>query len=310
MWNFKETKHKNSLLDYLHLSNGEMTAKIYPKLGGSLQQLTFKGVEIIDGIYPDETGLEDYRNTFKSSVLFPFPNRVKDGIYTYGEQSCELVINDLNFNNAIHGLVHDQHFSYELIENNSNKITIKLTYGADGSNPGFPFAYRLDLIYTFDRSGVITLKFDVVNSGYQTFPFGIGWHPYFMSSNLNVSWIGAKFKDHFICPERMIPEEKEEAQLADRFIIEEQTFDDGFSLLEPTCSLETHDYTLELRFDTESEPYLQIYTPERRKSIAIEPMTCITDALNNGIGLEALDPGEVYQWSIEMKVHVNRVFGL
>jgi len=315
MWNFKETKHQNSLLDYLQVSNGEMTAKIYPKLGGSLQQLTFKGVEIIDGIYPDETGLEDYRNTFKSSNLFPFPNRVKDGIYTYGEHTYELVINDLHFNNSIHGLVHDQHFSFELIENDSDKIILKLTYRADGSNPGFPFAYTLDLIYTFDRSGVITLKYDVVNSGYQTFPFGIGWHPYFMSSNLNESWIGAKFKDHFICPERMIPEEKEEAQLKNRFIIEEKSFDDGFTLDEPTCSLETPDYKLSLQFDTGSEPYLQIYTPEHRKSIALEPMTCITDALNNGIGLEALDPGQDYQWSIQMKVqvsrkvHVNRVFG-
>jgi aldose 1-epimerase len=87
-----------------------------------LQQLSFNGVDIIDGISPDESGLEEYRNTFKSSILFPFPNRVKDGKYDYGEHTYELSINDLHFNNAIHGLVHDQKFSYEIVENDSDKI--------------------------------------------------------------------------------------------------------------------------------------------------------------------------------------------
>ncbi len=306
MWNFKETKDKNRLLDHLHLSNGELTAKIYPNLGGSLQHLTFKGVDIIDGINPDETGLEDYRNTFKSSILFPFPNRVKDGKYTFGEHTYELSINDLNFNNAIHGLVHDRQFSYEIVENDSDKIILKLTYVADGSNTGFPFAYDLSLVYTFDRSGAMELKFELANSGYQTFPFGMGWHPYFKSTDLSETRISAKLKDHFICPERMIPEEKEEAQLEEQFLLGEQAFDDGFSLFEPSCDLDTPDSSIKMHFETGSEAYLQIYTPEHRQSVAIEPMTCVTDALNNGIGLEALDPGETYHWSVKMKVSTSK----
>ena len=306
MWNLKETKDKNTRLDHLHLSNGELSAKIYPNLGGSLQQLTYKGVDIIDGINSDESGLEEYRNTFRSSILFPFPNRVKDGKYAYGENTYELLINDLHFNNAIHGLVHDRHFSYEIVENDSDKIILELTYVADGSNKGFPFAYDLSLVYAFDRSGAFELKFKLVNSGYQTFPFGMGWHPYFKSSDLSQTRISAKFKDHFICPERMIPEEKEEAQLEEQFVVGEQAFDDGFSLFEPKCGLETPDYKVELEFETGSETYLQIYTPEHRQSIAIEPMTCVTDALNNGIGLEALDPGETYHWSVKMKVSTSK----
>ena len=79
----------------------------------------------------------------------------------------------------------------------------------------------------------------------------------------------------------MIPEEKEEAQLEEQFVIAEKGFDDGFSLMEPNCSLDTTDYSLKMAFDTGSEPYLQIYTPDHRQSIALEPMTCVTDALNN-----------------------------
>jgi aldose 1-epimerase len=37
-------------------------------------------------------------------------------------------------------------------------------------------------------------------------------------------------------------------------------------------------------------PYFQIFTPPHRESIAIEPMTCNIDALNNGEGLRVLGP--------------------
>ena len=39
--------------------------------------------------------------------------------------------------------------------------------------------------------------------------------------------------------------------------------------------------------------------------MAIEPMTCVTDAFNNGIGLEVLDPGDRYLWNIEMKIRTK-----
>ena len=40
--------------------------------------------------------------------------------------------------------------------------------------------------------------------------------------------------------------------------------------------------------------YLQVFIPPGRKSIAIEPMTCNTDAFNNGDGLLKIEPGKVF----------------
>jgi aldose 1-epimerase len=45
-------------------------------------------------------------------------------------------------------------------------------------------------------------------------------------------------------------------------------------------------------FPDKSYPYLQIYTPEDRKSIAIENLSSAPDAFNNGMGLLVLEPGE------------------
>ena len=38
--------------------------------------------------------------------------------------------------------------------------------------------------------------------------------------------------------------------------------------------------------------FLQVFIPESRDSIAIEPMTCTADAFNNNIGLVVLAPNQ------------------
>ena len=305
MWKIREIKHSNKLLDHIHLTSDRMSCKVFPNLGGSLQELTIDNIDIIDGITIDQKGLEDYQNSFKSSILFPFPNRIKDGEYSYGEQTYRLDRNDSFYDNAIHGLVYDRFFTFHKELSNTREAKLELNYSSDGTFPGFPFSFDLRLIYNFSNTGETSLTLEVENKGYQSFPFGMGWHPYFRSDNLAQSSLSLQAKDHFICRERMIPEEKEEAQVDEEFLLGELNFDDGYSLVEPTCSLETPTYKMSLDFDTGAEPYLQIYTPEHRKSIAIEPMTCITDAFNNGVGLEALDPGQRREWKINMTLVVK-----
>lgn len=46
-----------------------------------------------------------------------------------------------------------------------------------------------------------------------------------------------------------------------------------------------------------SYPYLQIYTPPHRKSIAIENLSSAPDAFNNGIGLIVVNSGEKKEFS-------------
>jgi len=59
---------------------------------------------------------------------------------------------------------------------------------------------------------------------------------------------------------------------------------------------------LEFHFSTD-ENYLQIYTPNDRKSIAIEPQTAPANSFNSKIGLQVLKPEETYNlnWKINFK---------
>jgi aldose 1-epimerase len=67
-----------------------------------------------------------------------------------------------------------------------------------------------------------------------------------------------------------------------------ETFDTCFvDLVDQSVRFEN----IEMYMDN-SMKYLQIYTPEDRNSIAIEPMTCAPDAFNNGLGLITLSSNE------------------
>ena len=62
----------------------------------------------------------------------------------------------------------------------------------------------------------------------------------------------------------------------------------------------TDKYNLSLGFKYPEGTYLQIYTPEHRQSIAIEPMTCIANSFNNKIGFTELTPGKTDTWRIDL----------
>ncbi len=59
---------------------------------------------------------------------------------------------------------------------------------------------------------------------------------------------------------------------------------------------------LALCYDTKDFPYLQVYTPPHRKTIAIEPMTCAPDAFNNHKGIKTLPPQEKFSCTFTIQV--------
>ena len=62
---------------------------------------------------------------------------------------------------------------------------------------------------------------------------------------------------------------------------------------EAACVLENQQSKLRFKiFPSNAYPYLQVYTPPHRNSIAIENLSSAPDAFNNKIGLIILQPNE------------------
>lgn len=305
MMQIEQITNTDHLLNHIHIQNKHLSARIYPNLGGSIQELLVDKVQIIDGINDDQSGLDDYANTYKSSILFPFPNRIEDGTYEFMGVKLELPINEPAVNNAIHGLVYNKEFTVTLTESDEKKARVVLTYKSNGSTPGFPFPFELKLTYEIEAKGSLILTFDLVNLGSIPFPYGMGWHPYFMAEQLEVNELSFRSKDYYACDKRSLPVKTLSSTLPSSFKMEDKTFDDAYSLHKSEVEFKSEIYTLKLDFDYTEENYLQIYTPPHRKSMAIEPMTCVANSFNNKIGFKELLPGESDSWTIYMSVAIK-----
>ena len=295
----------NKLLEHIHISNNNLTAKIYPNLGGSLQELIVNRVNIIDGISNDNAGLHDYANSYKSSILFPFPNRIEDGTYEYMGLTHQLSVNEVSVNNSIHGLVYNKEFKVTSMKSDENMATVALTYHSNGLALGFPFAYELKLTYKISANGSLKLRFDIANIGNLPFPYGMGWHPYFKTEQFSTSTLSFPSKDFYACNERSLPIKTLASPLPATFKMKDKKFDDAYSLHKSECSFESNSYKLHFDFDYPEGSYLQVYTPPHGKSIAIEPMTCVANSFNNGIGLKELHTGKSDCWEIHMKLEMK-----
>lgn len=301
MFRLNKIQHPNNLLDYYHLQNDEVSCKIYPNLGASLQQFGIQDTEIIQGIQPTEDHLLQFRRYYPSSFLFPFPGRIEGGNFEYEGNHYQLPTNEGGRDNAIHGFIAEAPF--ELTENSlgDEEALLNFQYVYDGTYPGFPFPSKLNIIYKVSTS-IFEVRFTVTNTGNSSFPFGLGWHPYFKSENIETSNLQFKASEQLIGDENQIPTGTEPNQF--RETIGDQVLDDGFILEEPTVILNATTYDMRMNTFINDHSYLQLYTPPSRTSIAIEPMTCEPNVLNSGNGLLKITPKETFEWKIQLQLRI------
>ena len=306
MFKIKIIENENKLLNEVSIQNSStnLESSIFPNLGASLQKLSIKGIEIIDGITNNEEGLTTYKSKFNSSFLFPFPNRINNGKYTFNKTEYQLMCNETALNNALHGHIYNKPFGISKTEATKDKAVISLTYSNQETSIGFPFAYKLDFTYTFTKNS-ITIDFNVVNTCKEEFPFGLGWHPYFKSDNLATSVLNFEGNKKYDLDVKMIPKNKINLPFKTPLTINDTFLDDCFLINKPQVTFNTTNYNVQLDFISNTpESFLQCYTPHTRDSIAIEPMTCAPNSFNNLHGLKTLNPEEHYNWQITMHFEI------
>ena len=287
---------KNSLLDHFHFTDRFFSCKIFPNLGGSIQKLIIDDITIIKGITVDDSGVLDYLNRYQSAVLFPFPNRLEDGRYAFEDKPYTFPLNNPETKNAIHGFMNDKTFEVIRVTNNS----LSLQFNSDGDK-AFPFHYSLTINFILSKDH-IQIQFGVENKGDTAFPFGLGWHPYFQLPNFGSNTLEFSADKTYTTTERGIPSGFEEYNTS-VIDIDNASLDTAYHLIGPEIRLETARY--ELQMQTPEDCYLQIYTPPDKESIAIEPMTCIANAFNNGIGLKILQPNKEYNWGLDLRINTK-----
>lgn len=303
MFKITTTHKEDSLLNEVIITNEtlKLNCSIYPNLGASIQKLNADGIEIIDGITNDDKGLQLYKNKFNSSFLFPSPNRIADGKYNFKGVEYQLECNEANLNNSLHGHIYNKSFEIAKTKVSANLAIVCFSYKNNGDIVGFPFKYKLDITYTFSKNN-LSLDFKVANLDEQEFPFGLGWHPYFKVKNLSLSTLNFDGNTKYCLNKQMIPQQEIKLPFKTPLTIGETFLDDCILINKPETSFECDQYKIDIEFTSETKKsFLQVYTPDTRDCIAIEPMTCAPNSFNNKNGLLTLKPSEQFDWKINLK---------
>jgi len=275
-------------------------------LGGVITQLSLKkngtAYPIIEG--PGESEIVAGNPMYKSVKLIPFPNRVENGRYTFDGKSFQLPIN--GGEHAMHGLIYDKTLDVIDTQAGQDQASITLEYKYRANLSGYPFKYDARINYTLLKDRGFICETSITNVDTVHFPIGDGWHPYFKTKG-KVDKLQIKIPSKYrvevadlIPTGKLIPE-----KYPDAIMIGNTEYDTGFVLVEKEGrnATELYDRELDINIVIWQETgkwkynYLQIYIPPDRKSIAIEPMSCATNAFNNKIGLVVLEPEQTFKAS-------------
>jgi aldose 1-epimerase len=280
---------------------------VIPAYGALIHQIGLKlHTDIIQVLDHETTAGKIKENRwFKSCKLSPFPNRVDGGKYHFEGQPYQFPCNSPEKIHAIHGFIFDRPF--EILGFHESSGILELKYAYPGDFPGYPFRFDMYLTYQL-QDHVFSCKTQVINTGEQPLPYGDGWHPYFRIGEKADDWVLELPKcSQILTNDVMIPtgEVISPNKLPKRYELQHKEFDTGFGITNPDQNSEASialtnpvdEITLEIRQQTGGGKYnfFQVFIPPSRKSVAIEPMTCMADAFNNLSGLIVLEPGQCFE---------------
>ncbi|MHA6786022.1 aldose 1-epimerase family protein [Pseudonocardia saturnea] len=237
------------------------------------------------------------------AVLVPWPNRTAGGRWTWDGTPQQLALSEPAAGNAIHGLL--RHTLYRVGERAPDSVTL---HAVVAPQPGWPVPLETSVSYAVDAGG-LTVTHTVRNVGTAAVPFGVGAHPYPRAGRADTDDCTLHLAATTALPlDGGLPAGPAEPLTDPVFALRGTELDHAFGGCVPVDGLVRHrlsgpDGAVELWADPDFG-WVQVFTPDdhpgRGRAIAVEPMTCPPDALNSGVGLLVVAPGETWtgRWGI------------
>ncbi|CAN5150087.1 aldose 1-epimerase [soil metagenome] len=269
-------------------------------------------INIIDGYHSPADAKQNVVRGFKSAKLSPFVCRMKNGEYIFNGAKHKIdkfYLGDA----AIHGLLFNESFIAKEKKATETEAAVTLSYTYYKVNEGFPFAYNATVTYTLAANNKLTLTTIVSNIGNSDMPLSDGWHPYFtLGVSIDELLVQFRSKRMLVFDDGLMPtgEYVDYNSFNEMKKFGNTVLDNCFELGGTNVAIcniknETNGLLLSIT-PSKAYPYLQVYTPPHRKSIALENLSSAPDAFNNKIGLIILEPGEQKVFSTVYGVSVAK----
>jgi aldose 1-epimerase len=288
-------------------------AIIIPSAGGILNAFETnhqgKSINIIDGFIDAEDWKKNLNNGHKSSKLSPFVCRLFNSTYNWEGKNYTTESFKLN-GHAIHGLLHAVSHEVMIAEASAFMAECKLFYRYKGTDPGYPFAFDMNIRYRLEAGSRLTIITTVHNRSGRNIPMADGWHPYFkLGESIDTATLQINSKKEVEFNDLLIPTRKiiSNNKWFKAASLKDVSLDNCFELMPdeplPHCTLSDPALGVALYiYPDRSYPYLQVYTPPHRKSIAIENLSSAPDAFNNKMGLIELGPEDSKGFTTRLRI--------
>lgn len=288
--------------EQFHLEHEGWQATI-TEVGATLRRLSHRGRDLIVPFAEDAVPVGS-----QGQQLMPWPNRIRDGRYTFNGTHYQLPVNEIDRNNALHGLVCWQ--PWHTTSADSTHVSQRLVVHPQ---QGWPAVVECAVTHRLTVEG-LKVEVNAACIGDSAAPFGYAAHPYLRVDDAALDeWtVQAPFTRRVEVDERLLPVAIRDVidtpfDLRESQLFGDREFDTAFS--DPT--FEGSNWQVRLShggahtqlWADEGLNWLQIYTPGDRMSLAVEPMTCGPDTFNPGPthgDVVVLEPGESvsYRWGI------------
>ena len=263
--------------------------------GAALRVLSYGDRPLVDGFAADEMSAGG-----RGQLLMPWPNRIRDGRYTFGGRELQLALTEPKRSNASHGLA--RWAAWTLEEHTSTSVSLVLRVMAQS---GYPWTVDLHVLYDLGADG-LTVTQTATNLSDEPAPYACGAHPYLaVGEGIDHLELTLPAATRTLTDDRRIPVETVAVEGEHDFRVArtvgtvqlDETFGDLArvdGVATTTLRDPSTDHGVALWVD-EKISWLQLYSADdvpgkERRSLAVEPMTAPIDAFNSGIDLVTLQP--------------------
>ena len=282
--------------DQFEISGGGYRA-VVTESGAALRVLEHEGRPVVDGFGEDEMSRGG-----RGQLLMPWPNRIRDGRYSFDGRSLQLGLSEAARGNASHGLARWAAWTLEEHSPASVSLTYRLMAQA-----GYPWTVDLHVLYDLSADG-LTVTQTATNLSSSPAPYASGAHPYLTVGGGPVDgWeLTLPASTRLVVDEQLIPvgEEPVDGTAYDFRVtrpLRDTVVDSAFGDLDRD---ENGVATVEVRAPETGDAvalwvddrhhWLQVYTAEQdsppRQALAVEPMTAPPNAFASGRDLVTLAP--------------------
>ena len=252
-------------------------------------------------------------------ILFPFPNRLRQGVFTWNGRTLHLPTTEASGGHAIHGSA--PRYPWRVVGQYADEAggtlvgEFRPSVDAPEVLEDWPCDYTLRVTISL-RQDSLELVFVATNEGEESMPAGFGLHPYFalpgvpsvddfrLTVPADCIW---ELREGLPTGRRVEPSDEFDFALGNK--VGSTQLDTLYTELGHVEGIDDDDLLTRAKISGPGGSILvrtsrefreiMLFTPPHRKALAVEPYTCATDAVHLAqaeidAGLAIVEPGETF----------------